>query len=115
MENQNNEDRQFTPPAGCLLRIFWMMIGNLILLVSAFGIAQSQSGFLGVADAFYWGTVGCLLAARYVDVRHLKGLTADGAPASMAHWRRYAVFVLIAATGLWLAVHAVAVFYRPEF
>ena len=113
MENQKYKDHKHNPPAGCFLRLFWMMIGNLILLSCALAIAQNQSGLFSVADAFYWASVGCLLAARYVDIRYLKGLTADGDPASMAHWRRYAVLVLIASTCLWLVVHAVAIFYQP--
>ena len=108
MENQKYEDHQHDPPAGCFLRLFWMMIGNFILLFCATTIAQNQSSFLGVADAFYWATVGGILAARYVDIRYLKGLTADGDPASMLHWRRYAVLLGVAATVLWFVVHGIA-------
>ena len=108
MENQKREDQKYDPPAGCFLRLFWMMIGNLIWLSCAFAIAQNQSSFLSVADAFYWAAVGCILAARYVDIRYLGGLTADGSPASMAHWRRYAVLLGVAATALWFVVHGIA-------
>ena len=110
MENQKYEDHKYGPPAGCFLRLVWMMIGNLILLFCAITIAQSQSSLLGVADVFYWATVGCVLAARYVDIRYLKGLTTDGDPASMVHWRRYAVLLGVAATVLWFAVHGIAYF-----
>ena len=113
MENQKYEDHKYDPPAGCFFRLFWMMIGNLVLLFCAYFIAQHRSSLLSIADAFYWIVVGSLLAARYVDIRYLYGLTAEGDPASMADWRRYAVLVLIASTGLWLVVHAVAVFYQP--
>ena len=113
MENQKHEDHKYDPPAGCFLRLFWMLIGNLILLFCAYSITQNRSSFFSVADAFYWAAVGCLLAVRYADIRYLKGLTADGDPASMAHWRRYAGLVLIASTCLWLVVHAVAVLYQP--
>ena len=110
MEEQRHEDHKYDPPAGCLLRIFWMMIGNLILLFCAVAIAQNQSSFLSAADAFYCASVGCILAARYVDIRYLKGLTADGDPASMVHWRRYAVLLGVAATGMWFVVHSIAYF-----
>lgn len=104
------EEQKYDPPAGCLLRIFWMMIGNVILLSCAYGIVQHPSSVLSIADVFYWAVVGSLLAARFVDIRHLDGTTAEGAPATMAHWRRYAVLLGIVATVLWLVVHGIAYF-----
>jgi len=92
--------------AACCV-FFWMLAGNAILAISAFLIAQHHSSFLTAADGFYWTTVACLLLARYVDIRYLVGLTADGEPATMAHWRRYAVILVVVAIALWVAVHAV--------
>jgi len=108
MEERKCEDQKYDPPAGCFLRVFWMLIGNVILLSCAYGIVQHRSSVLGMADAFFWAIVGFLLAARYVDIRHLNGSTADGAPATMAHWRRYATVLGVVATGLWLGAHAMA-------
>ena len=108
MEEQKYEDHKYDPPAGCFLRIFWMMIGNALLLACAYGIFQHRSSLLGMADALYWATVGSLLAARYVDIRYLYGLTAEGDPAAMAHWRRYAAILGVVSTGLWLGAHAMA-------
>ncbi len=110
MEEQKYEDHKYDPPAGCFLRVFWMIIGNAILLACAYGILQHRSSLLSKADALYWAIVGSLLAARYVDIQYLYGSTTDGDPATIAHWRRYAVFLVLVATGLWLLVHAVAYF-----
>ena len=110
MEEQKYEDHKYDPPAGCFLRIFWMLIGNAILLACAYGIVQHRSSLLSIADALYWTIVGSLLAARYIDIRYLYGLTAEGDPASMAHWRRYARVLGVVSTGLWLVVHAIAHF-----
>ena len=110
MENQKHEDHKCDPPAGCFLRLFWMMIGNLLLLLCAYSITQNRSSFLSLADAFYWAAVGCLLAVRYADIRYFKGLTAEGDPASTAHWRRYAVLLGVVSSGLWLGAHAIAYF-----
>ncbi len=110
MENEKYEDQKHDLPAGCLLRFFWMTIGNVIVLFCAYGIIQHRSGVLSIADAFYWASVGCLLVVRYVDIRYLKGLTADGDPASMVHWRRYAVLLGVAATVLWFVAHGIAYF-----
>lgn len=108
MEEQKYEDHKHDPPAGCFLRLFWMVLGNLILLACAYGIVQHRSTVLSIADAFYWASVGCLLAVRYVDIRYAQGLTADGDPATMAHWRRYAVLLGGIAAVLWFVVHGIA-------
>ncbi len=108
MEEQKYEDPEYDPPGGCFLRVFWMMIGNVILLSCAYGIAQHRSSLLSMADAFYWAIVGSLLAARYVDIRYLCGSTADGDRATMTHWRRYVAILGVVSTGLWLGAHAMA-------
>ena len=90
------------------MRLFWMIIGNVILLFCASGIVQHRSTMFSMADAFYWAIVGSLLAARYVDIRHLFGTTADGDPATMAHWCRYATILGAVSTGLWLGAHVMA-------
>ena len=108
MEEQTYEDQKYDPPAGCFLRLFWMMIGNGILLFCAYGIIQHRSSVLSIADAFYWAIVGSLLAVRYVDIRYVYGLTAGGDPATTAHWRRYAMVLGVVSTGLWLGAHAIA-------
>lgn len=89
---------------GCLIPTFWMLVGNGILALSALAIAAG-SGSFGVADAFYWGTVGCMSGARYADICYFSGRTAEGKPATMAHWRRYSVILLVVSGAVWIAVH----------
>ncbi len=87
-----------------------MMLGNAILLFCAYGIIQHRSSLFSIADAFYCGFVGSLVVARYVDIRHFKGLTANGEPASMVHWRRYAAILGVVTTVLWFVAHGIAYF-----
>jgi hypothetical protein len=95
--------------SGCLVRLFWMGVGNLILVLLVIGIGQNHAGFAMTArDIFYWGTVVCLLAVRYVDIRYLGGETADNRPASMSDWSRYAATVIGASLVLWLGAHAIS-------
>ena len=75
------------------------------------GMHQGDAGLFSIADAFYWLVVGSVLAARYVDVRYLNGMTADGHPSSWGHWRRYAVLFLAGCTTVWLVLHAAAGLY----
>ena len=90
-------------PEGCLLRLFWMVAGNLALLALTLSIFN-QGGF-SLLDGVYWFTVAGLAVARYIDVTRFAGLTAEGTPASLIHFRRYAIWLVIVATGLWILVH----------
>ena len=92
---------------GCLIPTFWMLGGNGILAICAVAIAAGERATSNAADLCYWLTVGCLLAARYADIRYLGGRTSEGAPASMAHWRRYAVVLVVVSIVLWIVAHSV--------
>ncbi|MGH9147011.1 MAG: hypothetical protein ACRD1Q_09900 [Vicinamibacterales bacterium] len=65
-------------PQGCLLRLFWMAIGNLALLVLILSISNQQ-GFT-LLDGLYWVVVTALASARYIDITRFAGLTVDGTP-----------------------------------
>jgi len=110
MKNEQSEKREYESPLGPLVRLFWVLLGNAILAFCAVSIAQSDPGFGTAADAIFWTTVGCLMAARYVDIRYLGGYTAYGEPATMAHWRRYSVILAVISAAVWALVHAVARF-----
>lgn len=91
---------------GCLARLFWMVAGNLAIVLFAVGIGQTRAGFsLVLQDALFWGTVLGVLVVRYVDIRYFGGETVDNQPATMADWRRYALTIVIASLVLWLGAH----------
>jgi hypothetical protein len=93
-----------------LVRFFWMVIGNFILFFMAAGICASENKGLGLKDAIYWVVVILLVLARYVDIKYLDGLTAQGAPASMTHWYRYSAGLIIGGGLVWGLAHAVNYF-----
>lgn len=95
--------REYTPPQGCLLRLFWMAFGNLALLAVAALIVQRQA--FSSFDVLYWVLVIVLAAARYLDIRNFNGLTVDGEPANAVHLRLYIVKLVILAAVLWTLVH----------
>ncbi len=94
---------EYSPPQGCLLRLFWMAFGNLGLLAVAAVIFERNA--FSIFDALYWLLVIAVAAARYVDVRRFNGLTVEGEPATAVHLRLYLVKLLILATVLWALVH----------
>ncbi len=108
MENQ--EEKAESLP-GCLLRIFWMILGNLALFFCAYFIASKPSTGkvqLSVFDAIYAAAALALILARYIDVRSCGGTTASGKPATMANFRRYAVILVIASAAVWAGAHAIS-------
>ncbi len=90
---------------GMLFRIFWMFLGNVILLILLIWIFENENKSLGIKDLFYWAIVCLLIIARYFDIKKLGGLTVTGSPASMPVWSRYAVIIVILAGLLWGLAH----------
>lgn len=99
-----------TGAAGCLLRLFWMLGGNGVLLFTAFFIGDRPAPFLSLTwrDAVYWATVAALAAARSLDILKMNGQTATGSPASPAHLRRYLAILAVGAAAAWCLAHGVA-------
>jgi hypothetical protein len=90
---------------GMLFRIFWMFLGNVILLIFLVWIFENENKSLGIKDVIYWVIVCLLIITRYIDIKKLGGLTITGSSASMSVWYRYAVFIAILAGLLWGLAH----------
>ena len=94
--------------SGCLsvlVRLTWIF-GGSFLIYGAIFIAQGKGP--GLADTiFLLFTLGLILV-RFVDIRYLKGETMDNHPATLKHWRRYSVIMLIVAGLLYLLAKIVA-------
>jgi len=95
-----------TSLSGCLLRAYWIIIGNAALAFSAMAIAMHRGPFLSVADAVFWGAVVTLAAARLIDIRKGSGRTASGEPATMANGWRYVLALAAVGIVVWGAAHA---------
>ena len=111
MGNQHPSEQEYDSPSGCLIRLFWMIVGNALLIFCVMAIAQDTSGLFTPVDALFWVLVGSLMVARYVDIRYFNGLTSDSDPATMADFRRYAVLLGFIAMGLWIGAHVFGAFY----
>lgn len=93
---------------GLLLRLFWMIFGTVVLGFSGLYILWNREGFFSVADISYGAIVPLLIAARYLDIAKFHGATGTGEPATMAHWRRYALGVLVISVAAWVILHGIA-------
>lgn len=101
-------DPNSPPHLGILLRLVWMLGGPAAIYVALALVAVRGDAFPSTLDLVVWGAVALVLAVRWIDVVHCRGQTAQGDPATLAHWRRFAVLVvLIAAAGSALA-HSLA-------
>lgn len=96
---------EYESPQGCLLRLLWMGLGNVALVLTALWIYRSAGW--SIADILFAVIVLVLIGARYVDIVRYRGSTADGnEPATMAHWKRYALTVAAVAAALWVVARA---------
>lgn len=108
-----SEPAAMTSSVGCLLRAFWMLVGNAALFIGA-TLVFRERGKLGWPDVAFW-TVPVLLAlARHADIRWYGGLTASGDPATRRDGWRYTWIVLGLALATWAALHWGSPFMQPR-
>jgi hypothetical protein len=88
-----------------LARPFWMFLGNFALMISAVNIFISESSSTRTSDTIFWFAVSAMIIVRFLDIKFLDGLTADGKPASLRHWRRYAIALIVISAVVWSAAH----------
>jgi hypothetical protein len=108
-----NHEHDFNPqtqsdPVGCLgalVRLMWTAIGNVVLFACAISVAKGSAPV--VADVIYFTVAVGLIAVRYIDITKFKGTTSRGMPATLAHWRRYAVLLAIISTVIWVLARVV--------
>jgi hypothetical protein len=89
-----------------LIRIFWMLIGNIVLAALAISMYHAK-GFPSGKDVAFGVTLLLLLVIRYLDIRYLNGRTASDEPASPTTYRNYAIGLLVISLVAWAAVHLV--------
>lgn len=115
MSKQSEQTVKSTEPAtskqdsifGLLARMFWMLIGNMVLAISMIIILQHKGSMFHAADLVFWITIAALMLVRYLDIKFWGGMTAAGGPATIVNWNRYAVALLISSVGVWALSHVV--------
>lgn len=96
-----------TPAMGLLLRIYWLMFGNLFLVLGVVFIFKNKFHPLFLNDILYWCSAIGLILARYFDIRNFNGETGSCEPATMAHFKKYAVIVSAISVLAWIAAHII--------
>lgn len=93
--------------SGALVRLGWMMGGPLTMLIAGFTILNTPAWTFTVRDALFWFGAVIALALRYLDFARFQGQTSNGDSATMVHFRRYAVGLMVVATIGWALAQAV--------
>jgi hypothetical protein len=96
-----------SPPfLGAVARLYWMLLGNAVLALIAFRIAQPGPERTWITDVAFWTVAASLVLVRYLDIVRLGGTTASGEPASSRDWRGYSWRLLLIALAVWIVAHA---------
>jgi hypothetical protein len=84
--------------------------GNFGLLALAILIIQKRILPYHLTDLLFWLIVILLVIARYVDIAYFEGGTSYGEKATMKHWRRYVVGLVLISLTAWAGAHGIAYF-----
>ena len=91
-----------TPLIGCFTRVAWILVLPAAVFYSALLIAERKA-VAGISPHLVLAAMVALaIAVRWADVVLFKGQTANGEPATLGEWRRYALVVAAAGAVLWL-------------
>jgi hypothetical protein len=102
---QNQPIPGHSSEAGCLIRIYWMFLGNAILFTLLAYLFLNRLRFPSILDAGCLLTLVSLVAARYIDIRRFNGANGENnAPATMADWRKYTLLLVTGCVAVWLAI-----------
>jgi hypothetical protein len=88
-----------------LARLFWMFLGNFMLMICAANTIMGEGKSTRTSDIIFWFAVSAMIIVRFLDIKFLDGLTATGKPASIKHWRRYAIVLVVISAVIWTAAH----------
>ena len=95
-----------------LARIFWMFLGNFALMICAVTILIGEGGSTRIPDIIFWCVVPAMIIVRFLDIKFLDGQTVTDKPATLVHWRKYTILLVICAAIIWSAVRAAAHLFK---
>lgn len=110
MTDQNKTlPKQSEGQVGCLpalARLFWIFGGNAALYFCAIYIVLRKATF-AVYLIYILVTIS-LVGVRFIDIKYFMGETLNGERASLSHWRRYTLRLLIFVGFLFIAARILA-------
>lgn len=105
MTTQHDGGPSFSVVVG---RLFWMMIGPLLLVVLAYRVFQTAAdGWLTPADLGFLGVLALLVVARCLEFRSDRPQKATGEPATSQDLRRYILGAVIVGLLGWIGANVI--------
>ncbi len=89
-------------------RIFWMLIGPLMLVLVLYRSADRGGGWVTSTDIFYFIVLAALPVTRWVEFLGGDPRTSTGEPASIDHFRRYASVTILLGVAVWVAAKLIS-------
>lgn len=107
----NTTDTSNAPPiaaSGCLLRLVWSIAGSAAIYLALATIGATSPPLPSYLDFIVGVTLVLMLAARRLDITKFNGRTFGDEPATLRHWRRYAVLLVSSTVAAWSVAHLIA-------
>lgn len=96
-----------TPTYAGFARLYWMFIGPVLSTLFAYQIVMQGGGWSTRADLAFVLALVALPITRWAEFRGGNPQTADGAPATPEHLRRYVAAALFIGGIAWILANAV--------
>jgi hypothetical protein len=88
-------------------KVFWAILGPMVLGGIVISIAMRPTGWLSWIDAVFAAVLLLVLVARTVDQRAGTAMRADGRRATPRDFRRFCVFLTASAAVAWIGAHLI--------
>lgn len=90
-----------------LSRIFWMMVGPILLAALAYNVIKTGNGWATSADVWYLAILCLLMAVRAFEFRYPNPQRATGEPATPRDLRIYLIGALTIGLILWAGANVI--------
>lgn len=94
-----------TPLLPVFGRIFWMILGPMLLIILLVANFKKGNGWFTVADFVILAIFAGLVLGRWCEFRGGNPQTSMGEPANWSHLRRYALGAMLVGIGAWVLVN----------
>jgi hypothetical protein len=86
-------------------RIFWVILGPMLLALLTMGIVSRGNGWLTLLDLAFLAVLVAVIGARWIEFHGGAAQTSTGEPATAAHLRKYAVVTIVVGLGVWIVAN----------
>jgi hypothetical protein len=95
-------------------RIFWMMLGPIMMFVLAVCIVRFGGGWWTALDMVYLVTLPALVIARLLEFQAGQPQTTTGEPATFEDLQRYSIGVVGIGTAVWVLANLLGNHWLPR-